>query len=129
MSDEPKVLTERDARNRERAAFLAGAAAMWGKDAVPCLDTVRDAYVEVVADAKRRYPLPKVERPRVVRDPHGYGYWKAGRECGRDCLLRSGTDCEDGTWVIAGDYVQISAERVKLWANLLENPTELVEAE
>lgn len=116
MNDEKKY-TERDLILAKREGWLA------------CYDAFPWHGLRMKDDAvKRRYPLPKkkVERPRVVRDPHD-------PDVPRPSLWR----------YVAGEFefdtgvgeprwqrrygTPITPERVKLWADLLSNPTELVE--
>lgn len=65
MSDE-KTVTEKEAILRERAAFVFGAK-RW-----PDMQNV------CVEEAKRRYPLPLITRPRVVTDKDGSEWRVAG---------------------------------------------------
>lgn len=112
-----ETLEQRDAqREREkilaqRQAFIAGV-------------EFRDLYCPCnerrvtgpEAEAKARYPLPRMLRPRVVKDPEfQHCEW---RVCGGE--------------LSAGAYGQLftpTPARVAMWADLLANPTELVDAE
>ena len=122
MSD-PKMVSERDAVERERNAYVRGWCDHGGFS-----DRGH-------GNASRLYPLPKVERPRVVQDPHeqfpehswkieeGHVYWR----------------CNGSRWRLAdfGDLVQntddpelittLTPMRLRALADLLANPTELVE--
>ncbi len=141
MSDE-KVLTERDAVLRERAAFRVGVD--YGASNVDSRGLVHgEAHAGgcrwCTAEEKRRYPLPKLKRPRVVADPKSdqcewsTELWHNGIRIivyrlkwetptvWRKVLNHSGTENDSG-------YV-IEAERVKLWADLLATPSELVDDE
>lgn len=110
MSAERRV-TEREAVLRERKAFVEGARRICvaaNSGIIRMFDHERDA-AEI-------YPLPTITRPRVVRDPHGIDIrW----------TVRS-------RQVVAYDSDQfpcavgVTPERVKLWADLLANPTEEV---
>lgn len=71
--------------------------------------------IEGVADY--HFPLPKVTRPRVVVDPHNPRVtWSILGTVAR----------HDGTW---GFEPAPTLERIKMWADLLANPTEEVEEE
>jgi len=122
-SDTPKMVSEREAVERERTAFVVGA--RWQHDNLGC------DYARTEDAARKNYSHPKVERPRVVRDSHG-DEW---RICGGVLELRDGPawrkQLEDG-WKNANDAVAeilITLERVRLWSDLLARPTELVDDE
>jgi hypothetical protein len=108
----PKMVTEREAVARERAAFVEGV--------IYCTAQSDTLNYEPYAQRERLYPLPKVSRPRVVRDPHGAAhFWTV-----RDGRIRPSVH-----WS-ANDLQTIEAitpERVALWADLLANPNEIVE--
>lgn len=121
MSDHTKMVSERDAVIRERKAFQHGAE--HGKE------YRTDSFASA---AKSFYPLPKMTRPRVVRE-NGIGgeyEWRAVDgviECrnvtGGSALTKWRTN--DGTSASFGMF--ISARRVRLLADLLANPTEEVD--
>ena len=69
-------------------------------------------------EAMKRYPMPTVEVPRVVRDPDAPEHeW-----CfvGDAFLFRVKGDSQWDQQPLAG----ISPERVAMWADLIANPTE-----
>ena len=106
-------MTERETVLRERAAFRAGiefaAHERIGSGHLqPCQDCARGIVT--------RYPLPLVTRPRVV-EIQGALY-----RVGENGRLQQQSA---GAWVET--YVRLDAERVKCFAALLENPTEIVE--
>lgn len=107
--------TERECVERERKAWACGR--------LPCTEIgtpLSDAWAKVEREAAEMYQYPKVTRPRVEPDPEdsrvtwnyipdgGFGWsWDgSGRE----------------------PSVYPTPERVRLWASLLANPTEEVEA-
>jgi hypothetical protein len=115
-----KTVTEREAVLRERAAFVAG---------------LLDAYIPAAhaefapgaaARAVRRYPLPKVTRPRVVRSQHtGRTYCLWGGGDGVVVKDHFGRQVHD-----MGSHVEgIPLIDVPLVAALLANPLEAVEDE
>lgn len=71
--------------------------------------------------------LPKVTRPRVVKDPHNpTTQWKCE---GGEFYWRGG---EGGWWGLRNGFTKqpnVTLERVMLLADLLDNPTEEVEEE
>lgn len=115
-----------------RRAFESGAA--FGNAEWPLTDS------DMQEEATRRYPLPKVTRPRVVKDPMGatneHGQpvlWKA-IEWGVPGDSRYAVVCSwnDGAWFDGyaphrGHSLVATKERVALWADLLAKPTEEVE--
>lgn len=129
MSDELKV-SEREAVLRERKAFergyrtrpyelAQGGAAVakmkpdeWEQGALRCV-------------MEREYPLPKVSRPRVLQE-HGTGF-KMRYVNGH--FEHHVDDGKGWRWSVGRESCAITQERVKMWADLLANPTELVEAE
>ena len=115
MSDNQTV-TEREAVVRERKAFGLG----WRMQRENG-GSLREG--EGLAD--RLYPLPSITRPRVVKDPEAKDYeWRF--HDGR-MQVRRGKNAFDGggEWVCPCNW-QPTAERVRLWADLLQNPTEEV---
>lgn len=129
MSD--KTVSERDALRREQVAFEAGAC--WQRLELGAGDRTGMAAQVAMETARERYPLPKVERPRVVRDPHIEGIgdryeWIVlkGENTPRFRLV--GTH---GRWYLPdgheGGAFTPTRERVAMWADLLANPVELVE--
>jgi len=111
----PKMVSEREAVLRERAAYDAGVA-----------DVFRTAralggieHVDARKWADQIFPLPTIERPRVVPDPHGMNVvWS----------VKNGRISPRGSSAWGQRTVEhITPERVALWADLLANPTETVE--
>lgn len=122
---------EREAVKRERAAWIAGA-----RETSPSI--IADMQGEVGADfwqnaAKRRYPLPKVTRPRVVVDGDR-DEWRI-----KDGALQFRYEsrakvygAEDEGWQEPTPSAFNSANWVRVQpalADLLANPLETVEAE
>lgn len=145
MTDE-KMVSEREAVMRERKAWLDGVAEGLDKSFDSESEPVRwppryyngkgfdHARASWEEQSRRVYPLPKITRPRVVRDPYATAtttvewstekwhdglviVWRAKWAPEWKLILSTDTP-EDG-------YV-ITPERVKLWADLLANPTEEV---
>jgi hypothetical protein len=94
---------------RERNAFVAGV--YHGR-------ACGIANLHTYADST--FPLPKIIRPRIVKDPNIIGEWR----------------CVDGELQVrygpmqpwsAVDYAGVTTARVRLWADLLANPTETVD--
>lgn len=118
MSDNQTV-TEREVVLRERKAFLQGIRS------TSFLMVTDDSYWS--DEAVRRYPLPLITRPRVVKDP----------EAGFDQRWRVVDGCleyavPNGPWHKAhkrsnwSGVEQPTPARIRLWADLLHNPTEEV---
>jgi hypothetical protein len=76
--------------------------------------------------AEQRYPLPKVTRPRVVRDRFGEK-WRVAPESGETHLEWQDRN-NDTRWEKKLGNLVVTFDRVALWADLLANPTEEVEA-
>lgn len=72
--------------------------------------------------AASRYPLPKVTRPRVVTFDNAAFRFHDGVIQKRH---RNGFDAGHDVWAIA--HLPATAALVRLWAELLANPTEEVE--
>jgi hypothetical protein len=78
-----------------------------------------DACRYCLVSAAKRYPLPQIKRPRVVTDPNIIGEWR--------CVngqLESRYRPDEWRKV---DYAGVSIDRVKIWADLIARPTELVD--
>ena len=114
MSD-TKTYTEREVIEMQREAFKYGVS--HGQN-YPCL-----TYKECEGASERMYPLPKVTRPRVVRDEWDCEW----RSLGGKMEFRL-FGCRE--WKASVDYgsVDITPSRVGIWADLLANPTEEVDA-
>jgi hypothetical protein len=117
----PKTVTEREAVLRERRAYILGLQDACWRDP----ETEEDAMARAEIDAARRYPLPRVTRPRVVRDPeHRPALWRLRN--GALEVLIDGTE----SWHVyprSGEGLKATGARLNVWADLLANPTETVE--
>lgn len=126
MSDD-KTVTEREAVLRERAAFAHGAYWAWLNNYAESSGAKfnHEGYVDL--RAAERYPLPTITRPRVVRDPRSKGYeW----QCVGGALQWRYPDTMESwsSWDSGGAYIWTPVpDRVKLWADLLQNPLEEVQ--
>jgi hypothetical protein len=118
MSGGEKKYTERDLVMAQREAFARGGYLL--RDPF----TPRDEWRR---RAEREYPLPRVTRARVVRDTAGIA-WRVVD--GRLEFDRGDERLEPSQqWATTDWYgtLRIGAERIRLWADLLANPTEEVE--
>lgn len=125
-----KTISEREAVERERAAFIAGARAAATAGGGWCHGA---AIVSVDGREHRddnaaawRYPLPKVTRPRVLGMPVSNGNRLEFRLVGDEFQERLKTPDGQSDWQHTGGTTP-TPERVRLWADLLANPTETVE--
>lgn len=112
-------ISERDAVLRERAAFEHGFRLARGGVGL---------VLYAPHEAARVYPLPKVTRPRVLKDPEGnYEYRITG-----DGEVQFRHTSDIGEWIdLTGAPMWVgnmTVARVRVWADLLANPTEEVEA-
>lgn len=117
------TITERAAVLREREAFARGAQWAWVNNYAQCAGAKfnHDGYVD--GRAADHYPLPTITRPRVVKDPHKANTsWR----CKDGLLWYSWTNKENQGWYTGTVLWNPTPERVKLWADLLANPTEEV---
>src|SRR5690349_19607671 len=121
-----KTVTEREAVLRERAAWVAGVQAELRRS----LDA-QAPEKSLMREATERYPLPKVERPRVVTDAKGHGW----RLVDRKLEIRTsmgvgwslvGNALTDGRCSVI-DPVSFGPASLRAIADLLDNPIELVE--
>jgi hypothetical protein len=123
------TVTERDAVLRERAAFVRGVNSLFLQEEIPASDAMTAAVERVEAYATEWYPLPKVTRPRVVRDCAAFTTTEEWSVIDGTLRYRHRPDAEWARW---GDFRGISTaaplpERVELWADLFANPTEEVD--
>lgn len=97
----------------ERAAFLAG---------INARPSLGDEWCGAACEAAKRYPLPTEQRPRVVHEE--------GLEwCVIDGALHHRQSSPSGLRWLQTNYAEPTAARIAMWADLLANPTETVEAE
>ena len=114
-----KTLSEREAVLRERQAWIAGQEAACWRDPA----TEAQAMRRVVTEAAARYPLPTVERPRILWDSQSVA-WRVVE--GDTIQWTYHPDVPEG-WLnaeIGQGHMFITAERVKMLADLLARPTE-----
>ena len=107
------MITEKEAVMRERAAAHWG----WAIYSPP-----RDNSCFATA-CEKRFPMPRVTRPRVVTDRDGYTFRVEGGE-----VQYRGTGA---SWYQVGlnNSISVNQERIRLWADLLNSPLETVEEE
>lgn len=113
-----------------RDAFIRGAE--WGRN------YTSGGIGAAMLAAKSFYPKAKVERPRVEPDPHGADeftqVWRVS-----DGVIQWATSRGSGTWYDfeprgfakekPWNCCVVTVERITLWADLLNRPTELCDAE
>lgn len=109
----------------ERETQLARKA--W-QDGLNWLANNQTATLGEVRDEKNRlYPLPRTPRPRVINDPCSMSEWtwRDGEAVWRHKLTRGDLT----NWHTPGqnEHLVLNADRIKLLADLLANPTEAVE--
>lgn len=125
----PAVVTEKEARLREREAFVAGVEALHVQTEVPSGPIVGRAVERVIRQVDTYYPLPKVQRPRVVTDAQNPDYeWQVNAEG----VLWFRWKRDGAPWLRAGSNTENlllvpTHERVAMWADLFANPTEAVD--
>ena len=125
---EPKMVTEQEARRREQRAFEKGSDWTWrqtspGHNSETLVDPRPPS---ASAEAARRYPLPKVTRPRVAKDELGVEYQVMDNEV-RYRWRPSFPWAPVGRPGLCGmGYPLPTPERIRLWADLLERPLEEV---
>lgn len=121
MPREEKTYTEREVMLAKREAFIAGA-------------NFRDLYCACSArkvcgaedEAKARFPLPKVTRPRVRFDPHDRN---AEWRCEAGYLQVRWFENAWQRYPRDGEAMNVTAERVRVWADLFAHPTWEVDAD
>jgi hypothetical protein len=122
MSDE-KRYTERDVVLRERAAFLEACGV--------CVNELPQWPWQAKQAAERRYPLPKVTRPRAVTLSEGYEVTvrpeSVTSKSGGFTVKRNGeTVCIYGNTLALRAYLY-TLDDLRAVVGLLESPTEEVE--
>lgn len=110
MSDEKKY-TERDLILAKREGFSKH-----------CQHTCKVSKDFADREAAAEYPLPKVVRLRVVLDEERQEEWSLDR------TVFMSRDSGSKFWTRAVGLVQVTPSRVRVWADLLANPTEEVDA-
>lgn len=131
-SGDAPTVSEREAVRREwQASAKTRCAALHRAhiefDAVvPCAECVEQAAL--------RYPLPKIERLRVVADPSGTRYGPASGCVGalHWSVIRGFLEPVNEQGFLVKEWRERSdwyptPERVAAWADLLGNPTEMVD--
>lgn len=133
-----KTYTERELVLAQRESFAAGSAWRWA-DTHPVADERVNDRERAVAE--RRYPLPRVTRPRMLPDPHvefdqfwrcvdGVIQWAPNEHCRGERFWHALGEQSDLTFKAPGATValihDVTIARIKLWADLLNNPTETV---
>lgn len=124
---EPKMISEREAALRERKAYADGVRCLFAEPEISA--GAGSVANRVVSRANERYPLPKVVRPRVLYDSESNisgAQWSVS-ETGHLRFRES----PKAPWLAYGDFLYTGyaaplPNRVKLWAELLANPTEEV---
>jgi hypothetical protein len=123
------MVTEAEARRRERAAYGRGVTIMYIQKAVPTTIAASQAEDHAQSEVDRWYPKPKVRRPRVVRESGDYLVeWR---------IVAGGLEWRSQDYQAwqrvpaagASDWWTITPERAQLWADLFATPEEEVEAE
>lgn len=120
--------TERECVLRERAAYQMGVEAMWIQRDVPDTAPIRAAFRRMMGEADQHYPLPKATRSRIVEEPGEpqYRYCVIDGEVVWDAHIRNGPAWKD---LYEPDAPRATADRVRIWADLLADPTEEVDDE
>lgn len=115
--------SERDAVLRERAAFLKGR-----KNRPLCVNAGPDCP-SCVREAADTFPLPKVTRVRIVRDSAVFGLHHEFAVIGGEVRERRvEADNMKFDWREPSGWL-LNAAVIGVWADLLANPLEIVEAE
>lgn len=118
----PSLVTPREFAFAQRNAFIAGA--LWFGKMLGRQGSLLDESLAIEESAKR-YPLPKITRRRRVQDPHSEDYEWTTCTVGTPPRLDL-VKLYKGHWENVGEALP-TAERVKLWAELLAHPMEEVE--
>jgi hypothetical protein len=122
-----KTVTEREAVLRERAAAVDAFAAGYNT-VLRGNRGVREYANQWAADA---HPLPKVTRPRVVRDRMGreWRVWMPEVMGEEPVFQQRGGPTIDYAWDDWRNVQDVPAYAVRLLTDLLNDPVETVEAE
>jgi hypothetical protein len=143
MSATELKVSERDAVMRERAAYVTGVIAV--RRALTFAGFTEASMAEPQAfhssqqgdsaeeTAAKVFPMPKVKRPRVVRDPMP-GYTQGWRCVGGQIEYNPYPKLADHWQSLMHDDALNgcrlpTVERIKVWADLLATPDELVDDE
>lgn len=113
MSSSEKTVSVRELIMSERAAFIEGL------NAKPVLG---DPWSGAAAEAARRYPLPRVWRPRVVSCDNVWEY----RAMNGQLEVRRKHLPTEGGWQ-PSTSIEPTPRMIELFADLFANPTEEVE--
>ena len=118
MSDEKKY-TERELILAKREGYMRHCEKFCARI------NKEEANVSAVVE----YPLPKVTRPRVVKDSVGMEF-RFIADNQPPLVEWRNTLTEEKLWRVSTvcNGVAVNAERAKLWADLVANPTEEVDA-
>lgn len=121
MSAEKKY-TDHDLVKAHRSAYASGLLDGHSKHS--------RGLVDCVIAANKAYPMPKVERKRIVQDPHDFRVWRMSESGAAAVWARAdsgpGISSQLKWIVLLGDIIA-TAERIAMWEDLRANPTELVE--
>jgi hypothetical protein len=124
MDDTEKLYTKRDLILAKRLAY-AEAHVLGMLASARFMGTLAEANEAANRYVRNKYPLPKVERPRVVQDPkYPDVQW---RSVGG--LLEVMQRVDPGFRPVRADFEAwtFSYERLAVWSDLLANPTEFVD--
>lgn len=135
MSDDKKytlrdmVLAQREAYVRGYHTYRVDDATTEGREGAWETDK-RDGLSARIA--ARKFPLPKLTRPRVVTSDTGRRFRIVDGQLQTQTSSNGQSWCclANGSRVPAAEDtgIKITLERIRLWADLLANPTEDVEA-
>lgn len=131
MSAEPKY-TERDLVMAKREAFREGS--RWLSCWCSC-NGAYDDYRWITGDSRGRpeeaaadrYKLPKVTRPRVVKESGGMAFRFVGNPSEQFACIEYMSSYEPREWKQAhgsDNHLAVTTERIRIWSDLLANPTE-----
>lgn len=132
----PQRQPTREEQLARRRAYQHGAESLYIRTEIPSTPSITAAFRVVYGRAKELYPLPPIDRPRIVRDSNGCwwkyvdGQLKFTYE-GNETRVRSGGAVWGFGITVTGlaAGMNISQERILLLYDLLQNPTETVQDE